>query len=98
MKWLRKLFFFISLCKSDGILQVDTSLLVGFFLALVSDLSILTYDQRKTFCKPKSIFFLFPKMARGTYDIIYCYLKLTFWKCVGVVILYLSNIEKENIY
>lgn len=37
-------------------------------------------------------------MAWGTYDIIYCYLKLTFWKYVRVVILYLYNIDQENIY
>lgn len=46
----------------------------------------------------QNLIFLSPKTAWGTHDISYCYLKLTFWKYVRVVILYLYNIEQENIY
>lgn len=97
MKWLRKLFFFISLCKSDGILQADPSWLVDFFS---SSLRSTCFDiwPEKNILQTEIIFFLSPKMAWGTYDIIYCYLKLTFWKYVRVVILYLYNIDQENIY
>lgn len=35
-------------------------------------------------------------MAWGMYEIVYCYLKLTFWSVL--VILYLYNIDHENIY
>lgn len=93
----KKIILFISLCKYDGLLQVDPSLLLVFLSSSLRSTCFDIYDQKKTFCKPKSTF-LSPKMAWGTYDMIYSYLKLAFWNCVRVVILYLYNIEQKNIY